>query len=334
VFTWQKSLPTLDFQLSAFSRFSNLNFVPDQAYDLAFNGVSSSVYRSSFVNGLQGDAAWRMTHDHTLHFGFVGSGEIAQANNVSTVFPVDMNGNVNGPPFVATPTLDSITGWLAGAYAYDEWRINKQFTVNAGLRFDQMWGYTVANQFSPRINFVYEASASTTFHGGYARYFTPPELALSAPINIAAYNNTTQQPTVPLDDPVQPERSHVFDLGVDHHLSPWMTFGLDTYYKYATDLIDDGQFGQANTLTAFNYAKGWNVGVEGKASYERDGLRIYANVAWGHQYATNVVSNQFLFDSDEYAYIANHWIPTDHSQTWTGSGGASYSWNGTLLTAT
>jgi hypothetical protein len=333
VFTWQKSLPTLDFQLSAFSRFSNLNFVPDQAYDLAFNGVSSSVYRSSFVNGLQGDAAWRMTHDHTLHFGFVGSGEIAQANNVSTVFPVDMNGNVNGPPFVATPTLDSITGWLAGAYAYDEWRINKQFTVNAGLRFDQMWGYTVANQFSPRINFVYEASASTTFHGGYARYFTPPELALSAPINIAAYNNTTQQPTVPLDDPVQPERSHVFDLGVDHHLSPWMTFGLDTYYKYATDLIDDGQFGQANTLTAFNYAKGWNVGVEGKASYERDGLRIYANVAWGHQYATNVVSNQFLFDSDEYAYIANHWIPTDHSQTWTGSGGASYSWNGTLLTA-
>jgi outer membrane receptor protein involved in Fe transport len=231
---------------------------------------------------------------------------------------------------VATPTLDSITGWLAGVYAYDEWRINKQFTVNTGLRFDQIWGYVDANQFSPRINFIYKSSPDTTFHAGYARYFTPPELSLSAPINIAAYNGTTQQAAVPLDDPVQPERSNVYDAGVDHQLSPWLSSGLDVYYKTATDLIDDGQFGQANTLTAFNYAKGWNVGVEGKFKYERDNLTLYGNVAWGHQYATDVVSNQFLFsDPVEYAYIQTHWIPTDHSQTWTGSGGASYLWDGT-----
>ncbi len=330
VLTWQKSLPTLDYQLSAFSRFSNLNFVPDQLGDLQFNGVASDVYRSSFVNGLQGDAAWRVTHDHTLHFGFVGSGEVAQANNISTVFPVDDNGNVTGPPFVATPTNDFKVGWTAGVYAEDEWRINTQLTVNAGLRFDQIWGYVDANQLSPRINFVYKVSPGTPVHAGYARYFTPPELSLSAPINIAAYNGTTQQPAVPLDDPVQPEGSNVFDAGIDHQFSPWLSSGLDVYYKNATDLIDDGQFGQANTLTAFNYSKGWNVGVEGKFRYERDNLTLYGNVAYGHQYATDVVSNQFLFsDPVEYAYIQTHWIPTDHSQTWTGSAGASYLWDGT-----
>ena len=31
----------------------------------------------------------------------------------------------------------------------------------------------------------------------------------------------------------------------------------------------------------------------------------------------------------ELAYIANHYIYTDHAQTWTGSAGVSYLWNGT-----
>jgi hypothetical protein len=110
--------------------------------------------------------------------------------------------------------------------------------------------------------------------------------------------------------------------------------GLDAYYKIATDLLDDGQFGQANTLTAFNYAKGWNVGVEGKMSCSRDNLNLYANVAWGHQYATDVVSNQFLFGAAaEFAFAAANYIPTDHSQTWTGSAGANYVWYGTRFSA-
>ncbi len=33
------------------------------------------------------------------------------------------------------------------------------------------------------------------------------------------------------------------------------------------------------------------------------------------------------------AYVQNHYIPTDHSQTWTGSAGASYLWNGTRFSA-
>ena len=132
-----------------------------------------------------------------------------------------------------------------------------------------MWGYVSANQFSPRINFDLEVLArarpSTAAMPAISR---PPELSLSAPINIAAYNGTSAAGGASRStSPVQPERSNVFDLGVDQQLSPWLTSGLDAYYKLATDLLDDGQFGQANTLTAFNYAKGWNVGVEGKSSY-------------------------------------------------------------------
>jgi hypothetical protein len=184
---------------------------------------------------------------------------------------------------------------------------------------------------SVRINLQYKITPATTFHVGYACYFTPPELLLSAPTNLAAFNGTTQQPQVALDDPVQPERSNVYDVGIDEQLTRWLTAGVDAYYKTATDLIDDGQFGAANTLTAFNYAKGWNEGVEGKVTYTRDNLNLYSNIAWGHQYAIDPVSNQFLFgDTTEYQYALTHYISTDHSQTWTGSAGASYSYGGTL----
>jgi outer membrane receptor protein involved in Fe transport len=334
VIAWQKSFPTFDVQLSAFSRYSSLHFIPDQIGDLEFNGVSSNVFRSSLLNGVQGDAAWRATTDHTLRFGFTGSGELAKADNTSVVFPVDGSGAVDGWPFVAPPQLDSRVGWLLGAYVQDEWRITKQLTLNTGVRFDQMYGYVDANQFSPRVNVSYKITPLTTFHVGYARYFTPPELSLSAPTNTTAFNGTTQQAAVPLDDPVRPERSNYFDVGVDQQLSQWLTAGVDAYYKKAADLIDDGQFGQANTLTAFNYAKGWNEGVEGKFRYDRDNFSFYGNLAWGHQYATQPNSNQFLWsDPTEYAYAMTHYIPTDHSQTWTGSAGASYLWYGTRYSA-
>ena len=57
-------------------------------------------------------------------------------------------------------------------------------------------------------------------------------------------------------DPVKPERSNYFDVGIDQTVLPGLTMGLDAYYKMAQDMIDDGQFGAAVVLTQFNYARG------------------------------------------------------------------------------
>ena len=58
-----------------------------------------------------------------------------------------------------------------------------------------MWQYVDANQLSPRLSFTYKPFEYTTFHAGYARYFTPPVLVEAAPANIALFNNTTGAPT-------------------------------------------------------------------------------------------------------------------------------------------
>ena len=322
----------IDTQLSFFSRYSELHFVPDEVGDLVFNGVSSDVYRSSFVNGLQGDGAYRVGGGHTLRAGFTASGEKTRSVNSSIIEPLDANGNPIDAPYGVTDPYSKL-GWLAGVYAQDEWRITDKLTLNSGLRFDQMWQFVDKNQVSPRVSIVYKPVDETAFHIGYARYFTPPQQALAVPTNLGLYNNTTQQPSVPLSSPVLPERANYIDTGVTRKLTKELEVGVDAYFKRARNLIDDGQFGQALVLTAFNYDRAYNTGVEFKSVYQSGDFRAYGNLAWGRQRATQVISNQFLFGADEFPYIATHYIYTDHAQTWTGSAGASYRWLGTLVSA-
>jgi outer membrane receptor protein involved in Fe transport len=348
VLAYQKSVDDIDFQVSYFNRYSQLHFYPDPIGDLVFNGVSSNVYRQSFVNGIQEDTAWRVGFAHTLRFGFSVSAERSLVNNISTVLPVDpatgnqvdpITGNPFGPPFSVFDSI-SKTGWLIGTYLQDEWKISNQLTLNAGLRFDQMYQYVDANQLSPRVSLTWKPYDGTTFHAGYARNFTPPQQVIAAPTNLALVTPptapaNTQTPEVPVNSPVLPERSHVFDVGVVQKIYPvpGLEVGVDGYYKIARDLLDDGQFGAAYVLNGFNYERGENVGLELKATYTNGNFRAYGNLAWAKQIATTIVSNQFLFGADELAYIATHYVYTDHAQVLTGSAGASYLWNGTRFSA-
>ena len=328
----QKSVNGFDVQLAAFSRYSSLHFIPDPVGDILFNGIASDVYRRGFANGFQGDGAFRLNDTNILRAGFTVTGESTLVSNIATVEPLDSEGNPIDAPFPITDN-NSKFGWIAGIYLQDEWRITNQLTVNFGLRFDQMWQYVNANQLSPRFNLVYKPFDGTTFHAGYARYFTPPPQAIAAPTNIAATANTTAQPENFLQNPVLPERSHYFDAGVVQKITPNLQVGIDAYYKIAQDLLDDGQFGQALILSGFNYESAYNAGVELTATYKDGNFSGYGNLAWARQMAKNVVSNQYLFGNDELAYIANNYIYTDHAQTWTASAGASYLWQGTRFTA-
>jgi outer membrane receptor protein involved in Fe transport len=241
---------------------------------------------------------------------------------------------VTGVPFGPPSNIfdsSSKTGWLLGTYVQDEWKITNNLTLNAGLRFDQMFQYVDANQLSPRASLTWKPFDATTFHAGYARNFTPPPQVVAAPTNLALVQNTTQQPAVSQNDPVLPERSDVFDVGVVQKILPipGLTVGVDAYYKIARDLLDDGQFGAAYVLSGFNYDRGKNIGVELSSTYTNGNFKAYANLAAAKQMGTDIVSNQFLFAPDRLAFIANNFIFTDHTQLLTGSAGASYLWDGT-----
>jgi hypothetical protein len=353
VLALQHSANGFDGQLSYFTRYDFLHFVPDPIGDLLINGIASDITRLGYTNGIQGDGSYHINGAHTVRAGFTVSGEQSAVGNQSLVEPLDAMGNAIDAPFTITDNVSKF-GWLAGVYVQDEWRLTNNLTMNYGLRFDQMWQYVDANQLSPRISFTYKPFALTTFHAGYARYFTPPVLVEAAPTNITLFEGTTGAPSGSGTSPVLPERSHYFDAGADQKIpfgcvSPSapdcsiLDLSIDAYYKIATDLLDNGNFGQALVLSAFNYAKGITQGVEFSAKYHSGNLDAYANLAVGREKATDVVSNQFLFDNTtpvaelggltEFQYIATHWIYTDHNQFVTGSAGVSYLWDGTTYSA-
>jgi outer membrane receptor protein involved in Fe transport len=322
----------IDSQISFFSRYANVHFIPDVTNDLIFNGVASDVTRASQMYGTQFDASYEANSAHTIRFGYMITAEKTDVSNMSTLFGLDSNGNATGAPFTVIDT-NSLLGWNLGTYVQDEWKLTKQLTLNYGIRFDQLYQFVDANQFSPRVSLVYKPVDSTTFHAGYARYFTPPMQAQATQANLTLFNGTTNQPTVPNADPVLPERSHYFDVGVDQKVLPGLTVGVDAYYKIATDMIDDGQFGQAVVLTQFNWARGYVEGIEAKAKYQNGNFSAYINFAFSVSRATDPVSNQYVLDADTYNFLLTHYHYTDDNQIFTGSAGASYKWDQTTFSA-
>jgi outer membrane receptor protein involved in Fe transport len=324
----------LDFQASAFTKFSDLHYHPDQLGDLAFNGVSQDAGRTSFANGFQGEGTYRLTDDHTVRFGVLVTAEHITSETTSLVLP-QTGVDLSGDPIFGTRTRSLIsdaekTGWTYSAYLQDEWKILPTVTINFGGRFDVVNGYTEGNQVSPRINVVWQATPSTTVHAGYASYFTPPPLELVANQSLIPFKNTSAAPASTVNSPIKNEHAQYLDIGASQDVLPGLTIGLDLYYKYARNLLDEGQFGAPVILTPFNYNVGYNRGVELTTTYRSGNFSYYGNLAIAEQKAEGINSAQFSFDPADLLYASGHLINTDHSQRMTASAGMSYLWDGTL----
>ncbi len=325
----------LDYQVSLFTRYSSVNYMPDVTGNLVFNnGVSEGIFRSSSSNGIQADGSYRLNAAHTLRMGVFGSVEDIRSNSTFTVFPT--NGVVlTGPAMTIYDNTPKNGNTLFGTYVQDEWKATKKLTVNYGLRFDQVNAFVNEHQISPRLGFVYKASEKTTWHAGYARYFTPPPTELVSSATIALFNGTTNAQTG-LNSPVKAERANYFDVGVMRRINSKINLGVDTFYKRSKNLIDEGQFGPAPILTPYNYADGKVYGIELTGNYKSGDFSGYANFARTVSLARNIISSQYLFTQPDpgtgisvLQYSQNNWMNVDHQQAVTVSMGASYLLAGT-----
>lgn len=323
----QGSRAKYDYQIAAFSRYGQLQYDPDPIGDLLYNGVASQVYHSVFSNGLQGDATYHLAKNHAIRAGLYLDHQNAVSNNTSAVFPADaQGGQASNQPFTIIDN-NTLHTTLYAAYVQDTWKVRPKLTLQYGLRADRMTGYVNAGQLSPRVNALYQVGPATSFHMGYARYFTPPALESISSEDLARFQNTTNAPASNESSPVLPERSNEYDIGISHRVTPAWQTGLDVYYKDVRDMIDEGQFGQALVFAPFNYRKGRIYGLEFSNTYRKGPISAYLNAAISRALAKQVESGQFNFDPDERAYIDNNWVHTDHDQLLTLSGGLSYLWH-------
>jgi outer membrane receptor protein involved in Fe transport len=259
--------------------------------------------------------------------------ETARVETNNQVFPVDAAGNQTSDVAFTIIGNQRKTGAYYGFYLQDEWKVVEPLTINFGARFDVVDEYAHANQLSPRVNVVLQATKSTTLHAGYARYFTPPPLELVQSQTLNQFAGTSNQPASLQNTAVKPERANYFDAGMTEQFTRSFSMGIDGYYKTSRNLIDEGQFGSALIFTPFNYAKGNQYGAEITANFALGGFNAYANFGFARGTGEQIVSSQFLFGPDELAFIRNHWVFLDHDQRYTVSAGASYTYKDTTVYA-
>jgi outer membrane receptor protein involved in Fe transport len=327
VISYQKTLDTLSFQASAFTRYGRLHFTPDPVNDLIFQGVASEITNDFLTDGVQFDASYKLNDQNTVRFGLLGDYTGESLDATATVFPVDASGaQSSNVPFAIRDT-DGNWGSDVGIYLQDEWKITDQLTLNYGGRYDRFYSsFDNESQVSPRINLVWQATKSTTLHAGYSRYFQPPPIQYVDPAQIARFAGTTNAPGVFRDDPTRVERSDYYDVGIAQQINPAWQVTLDGFYKGAKPLLDSGQFGNAIILAPFNYEVGSVEGAELSSTYKHGGWSLFGNFSWVHATGRDIISNQYLIGSDELAFIKTHNIRLDHEGEFTGSAGIAYAW--------
>ncbi|MEI9993964.1 MAG: TonB-dependent receptor [Rhizomicrobium sp.] len=318
----------LDIQVSAYGRYSSLFFTPDPVGDLLYNGIAQTAYKRDVAYGVQAEGAYHLGDAHTLRAGLIFQADDIASRTASQVLGVDNTGLQTLPDAPVTIADDGTKhAWSYSLYVQDEWKIIPSLTLNYGLRYDQFGAFDSEDQLSPRVNFVWTPTDTTTVHGGYSRYFSPPPIELVGSTDIALYDGTTAASGSHVDDTPKAERADYYDLGVQQVVMENVTLGLDGFYKASRNMIDEGQFGAPIILTPFNYRNGRQYGMEFTSNYDDGGpFSAYLNASYERAVGRDIVSSQFQFDPADLAYIATHYIPLDHQQIVTVSAGASYQW--------
>jgi outer membrane receptor for ferrienterochelin and colicins len=317
-------------QLSLFGRYSKLDYMPDIQGELMFNEIAQTALKKDTAFGVQAEGAYRLSDSHTVRGGIIAQTDRSTSDTVTQVLNTPENAFPanNVPISIVDNTAKSAQSF--SVYLQDEWKLTEQFTLNYGVRFDQVNAYRNESQVSPRINFVWTPATGTTIYGGYARYFTPPPFELVASTTISKFVGTSGEAPGTVNTTPFSETDDYFDLGVQQKLGR-LTLGVDGYWRKAKNLIDEGQFGAPIILTPFNYKDGRIHGVEFSAHYEDGPFTAYGNFAIAKAEGRDIVSSEFNFDPGDLAYISTHFIHVDHDQTYTASAGAAYRFGNTRL---
>jgi outer membrane receptor protein involved in Fe transport len=335
ILSWQHAEGPLNWQTSLSARYTTLHFSPDLLGDLLYNGIAQDAYKSDTAFGWQTDASYRVSDAHTVRAGFYLQHDDARSNTTSQVLPVDP---VTGVQTTDVPLAVVDNGTqsqsIESVYLQDEWTVLSPLTINYGLRFDHYGAYSSGSQLSPRVNFVWKLAEGSTVHGGYSRYFTPPPFELIGSETLGKFLNTTALPpgSVTLDTSPIAERANYYDFGLQQKLlDNSLTLGVDTFYRQAQHLIDEGQFGAPIILTPFNYRYGLIGGVEFTANYSVSDFSAYGNLSVQAAHGKRWESSQFNFTPSDFAYVSQNYIHLDHEGRVAASGGVSYVWMATRV---
>ena len=182
----------LELQLGYTWHFISQQFNPDPVGELVYQGVASQALHEDRDNALEGDLRY-VLGAHSLGAGFyVGAYDVENSDS-SLVFAADVSGQQTSNVPLRVSTRSSATNVVSSIYLSDLWRLSPAFSVDLGLRGDDLTGYTHAQQLSPRLNLSFRPNPGAALHAGVARYLQVPSFLGIAPSAQAAFAGTTAE---------------------------------------------------------------------------------------------------------------------------------------------
>jgi TonB-dependent receptor-like protein/carboxypeptidase family protein len=268
---------------------------------------------------------------HNIKFG--GQATITPINENFSFYPtvrfddlVDENGNVFPNPInnfnAANPFVftGSKTGRTLSAFVQDRFMLFKNFTLDAGIRYDNYKVLIHEQALSPRIAVAYYfPRTQTTLRASYNRLFQPPpaenlllassrEAALISPLAVLQGFTTVQ--------PIMPDKEHAFEVGAQQLFSRYFRLNLTLYQKRIKNFSDKDQFFETGVIFPIAISSGRVTGEELRLdSTDIHGFRGFISYANARAFGvTPINGGLFLGEDPRDLFISGLKFANDHDQ--------------------
>jgi outer membrane receptor protein involved in Fe transport len=302
--------------------------------ELTSNPESTPVvaFQDRTLNNYGGLASLTMTRGtHNIKFG--GQVTITPLDEHFSFYPtvhfddlVDEDGNTFPNPinnFNATnPFLfdGSKIGRTLSAYVQDRFTVFKNFTLDAGVRYDNYRMLIHDQALSPRLAVAYFIpKTQTTFRASYNRFFQPPpneNLLLANSEQAAAISPIAVLSGIATVQPILPDKENVFEVGAQQLLTKYVRLNMTVYQKRIENFSDKDQFFETGVIFPIAIASGRVTGEElHLETTEVHGFRGFASYANARAFGvTPIDGGLFLGEDPQDLFVPGLKFANDHDQ--------------------
>lgn len=212
------------------------------------------------------------------------------------------------------------TGRIFSFYAQDKFSPFKNFTIDAGIRYDNYRLIIKDNGFSPRLGIAYYIpQTGTTLRASYNRLFQMPpseNLLLASSAEAAALSPLAVLQNQSGVQPILPDKQNVFEVGAQQQVTKYLRLNLTAYQKRITNFGDKDQFFDTGVIFPIAISKGRVTGEELRLeTAEIKGLSGFLSYANARAYGVTPI-NGGLFLGESAATLNNPGLrfANDHDQ--------------------
>jgi outer membrane receptor protein involved in Fe transport len=212
------------------------------------------------------------------------------------------------------------TGRTLSAYVQDRFTLFKNFTLDAGVRYDNYRLLIGEQALSPRLGMAYYLPRSkTTLHASYNRLFQPPpaeNLLLASSSEAASISPIAVIRGVAAVQPILPDKENVLEAGVQQLLWQYLRASLTVYQKRIENFSDKDQFFETGVIFPIAISSGRVTGEEIRIeSTDIRGFHASASYANAHAYGvTPILGGLFLGENPQELQVRGLKFSADHDQ--------------------